>query len=123
MLFLLEDACDDRKLLLFASSLKRLLFRANFKSHADADVLASIAYGKRMKVYPLAQVANPPATVFTDVKDILFDAFETDRKQRVHKPMQLLPACERLTLNQRVQGSSPCAPTHKINKLRDNVET
>src|SRR5215471_7958208 len=51
-----------------------MLFRANLKSHGDADVQASIAYGKRMKVYPLAQAANPPATVFTDVKDIDFDS-------------------------------------------------
>ena len=51
-----------------------MLFRANLKSHSDADVQASITYGKRMKVYPLAQAANPPATVFTDVKDILFNS-------------------------------------------------
>jgi hypothetical protein len=51
-----------------------MLLRANLKSHSDADVQASIAYGKRMKVYPLAQAANPPATVFTDVKDIEFDS-------------------------------------------------
>jgi hypothetical protein len=51
-----------------------MLFRANLKSHSDADVQASVAYGKRMKVYPLAQAANPPATVFTDVKDIPFDS-------------------------------------------------
>src|SRR5215471_4207447 len=51
-----------------------MLFRANLKSHSDADVQASIAYGKRMKVYPLAQAANPPTTVFTDVKDVLFDS-------------------------------------------------
>jgi hypothetical protein len=51
-----------------------MLFRANLKSHGDADVQASISYGKRMKVYALAQAANPPATAFTDVKDILFDS-------------------------------------------------
>jgi hypothetical protein len=51
-----------------------MLFRANLKSHSDADVQASVAYSKRMKVYPLAQAANPPATVFTDVKDIPFDS-------------------------------------------------
>jgi hypothetical protein len=51
-----------------------MLFRSNLKSHGDADVQASIAYGKRMKVYPLAQAANPPATVFTDVKDVDFDS-------------------------------------------------
>lgn len=51
-----------------------LLFRANFKSHSDADVQAAIVYGKRMKVYLLAQAANPPATLFTDVKDIDFNS-------------------------------------------------
>src|SRR6516162_11638688 len=51
-----------------------ILLRANMKSHADADVQSSITYGKRMKIYPLAQAANPPATVFTDVKDIEFDS-------------------------------------------------
>jgi hypothetical protein len=34
----------------------------------------SVAYGKRMKVYPLSRAASPPATVFTDVKDIDFDS-------------------------------------------------
>ncbi|HYC17226.1 MAG TPA: DUF1254 domain-containing protein [Pseudolabrys sp.] len=51
-----------------------MLFRANLKSHSPADVDAAIAYGKRMKIYPLAQAANPPPTVFTDVKDIDFDS-------------------------------------------------
>jgi hypothetical protein len=51
-----------------------MLFRANLKSQGDADVQASIAYGKRMKVYPLAKAADPPATVFTDVKDVEFDS-------------------------------------------------
>lgn len=51
-----------------------MLFRSNIKSHSDADVQSSIAYGKRMKVYPLAQAANPPATVFVDVKDTDFDS-------------------------------------------------
>jgi hypothetical protein len=51
-----------------------MLLRSNLKSHGDTDVQASIAYGKRMKVYPLAQAANPPATIFTDVKDVEFDS-------------------------------------------------
>jgi hypothetical protein len=51
-----------------------ILFRANFKSHSDADVAASIAYGKKMKVYPLSAAAHPPETVFSDVKDIDFDS-------------------------------------------------
>jgi hypothetical protein len=51
-----------------------MLVRANLVSHADADVQAATAYGKQMKVYPLAQAANPPATIFTDVKDVVFDS-------------------------------------------------
>jgi hypothetical protein len=51
-----------------------LLFRSNFKSHSEADVQASIAYGKRMKVYTLAKAAAAPPPVFTDVKDVDFDS-------------------------------------------------
>jgi hypothetical protein len=49
------------------------LVRSNLKSHSAPDVENSVAYGKRMKVYPLAQADNPPATVFIDVKDVDFD--------------------------------------------------
>lgn len=51
-----------------------VLFRSNMKSHGDADVANSITYGKQIKIYPISQASNPPATVFTDVKDILFDS-------------------------------------------------
>ena len=50
------------------------LLRSNLESHGDADVEKAIAYGKRVKVYPLSQAADPPATVFTDAKDVLFDS-------------------------------------------------
>lgn len=51
-----------------------MLFRSNMRSHSDADVEASIDYGKKIKIYPLSASDNPPATVFSDVKDILFDS-------------------------------------------------
>lgn len=50
------------------------LLRSNLKSHSDAEVAKSVAYGKRVKVYPLSQAANPPATTFTDAADVLFDS-------------------------------------------------
>ncbi len=50
------------------------LLRSNLKSHSDADVAKSVAYGKKIKVYPLSQAAAPPATVFTDAADVLFDS-------------------------------------------------
>lgn len=50
------------------------LLRSNLKSHGDADVAKSVAYGKRVKVYPLSQAANPPPTVFTDAANVVFDS-------------------------------------------------
>jgi hypothetical protein len=50
------------------------LFRSNLPGRTDADIAKSVAYGKRLKVYPLAQAANPPPTVFTDAMEVLFDS-------------------------------------------------
>ena len=50
------------------------LLRSNMKSHSEQDVATSIAYGKRVKLYPLSQAAAPPETVFTDVKDVEYDS-------------------------------------------------
>lgn len=50
------------------------LLRSNLASHGDADVARSVAYGKQVKVYPLAQATNPPPTKYTDAADVLFDS-------------------------------------------------
>ncbi len=50
------------------------LIRSALGSHADADVAKSISYGKRVRVYPLAQAASQPQTVFTDVANVDFDS-------------------------------------------------
>jgi hypothetical protein len=50
------------------------LIRSNFKSHSAADVAKSVAYGKQVKVYPLASATSPAPTVFVDAKDVLFDS-------------------------------------------------
>jgi hypothetical protein len=50
------------------------LFRSNLASHSDADVARSLAYGKRVKIYPLSQAPAPQPTVFTDVGDVVFDS-------------------------------------------------
>jgi hypothetical protein len=65
------------------------IFRSNFASHSDADVAKSIVYGKRIKIYPLSQAANPPPTVFTDVKDIPFDCRCTCAEHRSRHRRQL----------------------------------
>jgi hypothetical protein len=48
--------------------------RSILKSGGDADIAKAVAYGKRVKVYPLSQAANPPTTKFIDVFDRKYDA-------------------------------------------------
>jgi hypothetical protein len=50
------------------------LLRSIPKSGSAADVAKAVAYGKRIKLYPLSQAATPPATVFVDVVDIVYDS-------------------------------------------------
>jgi hypothetical protein len=50
------------------------LLRSIPKSGSDRDVARAVAYGKRVTLYPLSQAANPPATTFVDVVDIVYDA-------------------------------------------------
>jgi hypothetical protein len=49
-------------------------WRSNLASGSDADVAKAVAYGKRVKVYPLSQSENPPATTFVDAIDVVFDS-------------------------------------------------
>lgn len=50
------------------------LLRSNLKSSNDADIATAVAYGKRIRVYPLSQAAHPPDTQFIDAIDVVFDA-------------------------------------------------
>jgi hypothetical protein len=74
------------------------LLRASLKSHGAADVAASIAYGKRVKLYPLSAAANPPATTFTDVKDVDYDStirYDLSYFQSLDRIIQAEPWIER----------------------------
>ena len=51
-----------------------VILRSNLKSGSDADITKAVAYGKRVKFYPLSQAANPPTTKFVDAIDVLFDS-------------------------------------------------
>jgi hypothetical protein len=50
------------------------LLRSNLLSHSDADIATSVAYGKRVKIYPLSQSAHAPETPFADAAGIMFDS-------------------------------------------------
>jgi len=49
------------------------VLRSNPASSADADVARAVAYGKRVRVYPLSQAHDPPETVFVDAIDAVYD--------------------------------------------------
>jgi hypothetical protein len=48
------------------------LLRSNLKSGSDSDIAKAVAYGKRVKFYPLSDDAA--STTFVDAADVLFDA-------------------------------------------------
>jgi hypothetical protein len=50
------------------------ILRSNTRSSSKEDVAKAVAYAKRVKFYPLAKVADPPATKFVDAIDVVFDA-------------------------------------------------
>ncbi len=50
------------------------LLRSNLKSGIRADVSKAVAYGKRVRFYPLTQAENPPETKFVDALDVIFDS-------------------------------------------------
>jgi hypothetical protein len=49
------------------------VLRSILRGEIDADTAKAVTYGKRVKLYPLAQAANPPPTVFVDATDVVFD--------------------------------------------------
>jgi hypothetical protein len=51
-----------------------VLLRSNFKSGSDADIAKAVAYGKRIRFYPLSQVGSLPETRFFDAIDTVFDS-------------------------------------------------
>jgi len=50
------------------------LLRSILKTGSDADIANAVAYGKRIKMYPLSQESSHPETKFVDVIDDMFDA-------------------------------------------------
>lgn len=50
------------------------LLRSILRSGSETDVAKAVAYGKRIKFYPLSQAPNLPATKFVDAIDVVYDA-------------------------------------------------
>lgn len=50
------------------------ILRSNVESASEEHVAKAVAYGKRVKFYPLSQAANPPETKFVDAVDVVYDS-------------------------------------------------
>lgn len=50
------------------------LIRSVLKSGSEEDLAKAVAYGKRMKIYPLSQANAPSPTVYVDAAGVLYDA-------------------------------------------------
>ena len=44
------------------------------KPPTTTNIAKAVAYGKRVRFYPIAQAANPPDTKFVDALDFVFDS-------------------------------------------------
>lgn len=80
------------------SHLGYALIRSLPRSGHPADVAKAITYSKRIKVYPLATANDPPATVYIDASDVVFDAttpYDLRFFESLHRMIQAEPWRER----------------------------
>jgi hypothetical protein len=74
------------------------LLRSILKSNSDAGIGSAVSYGKRIKLYPLSQVADPTATQFVDAINVVYDAnipWDLRFFQSLHRMVQIEPWLER----------------------------
>lgn len=48
------------------------ILRSNLTDGSEKDLARAVEYGKRVKIYPFAQAANPPQTIFVDLLNLPF---------------------------------------------------
>jgi hypothetical protein len=74
------------------------ILRSNPASGSDADVAKAVAYGRQVRLYPLSHAANPPATVFVDVIDVVYDntiPYDLSFFQSLNRMIQIEPWLDR----------------------------
>jgi len=74
------------------------LLRSTIESDDDAGIARSVEYARRVKLYPLSEAANPPATTFVDAIDVLYDGnipYDLRFFESVNRIVQTQPWLER----------------------------
>jgi hypothetical protein len=74
------------------------LLRSILRSRSESDIAKAVAYGKRIKLYPLSQATHPPPTVFVDAVDVVFNGvipYDVRFFESLHCMVQAEPWLER----------------------------
>jgi hypothetical protein len=74
------------------------LLRSILKSNTELGVGNAVAYGKRIKLYPLSRAAHPAATQFVDAINVVYDAnipWDLRFLHSLHRMVQTEPWLER----------------------------
>ncbi|HEV7318997.1 MAG TPA: DUF1254 domain-containing protein [Ensifer sp.] len=104
------------------------LLRSNLKSHSDADIEKSVAYGKTIKIYPMSAAGKPPATTFVDAYDVLFDStirYDASFFDNLNRVVQTEPWLnrDRVMIDQLktlgIEKGKPYQPTPETRKILD----
>jgi hypothetical protein len=101
------------------------LLRSILKSNSDGGIDAAVAYGKRIKLCPLSQAADPIATQFLDAINVVYDAnipWDLRFFQSLHRMVQIEPWLERdkVMIDQlRSIGIEKGKPFHPDEKTQD----
>jgi hypothetical protein len=105
-----------------------VILRSNFKSRSPADIAAAVAYGKRVKIYPLG--APPESTVYVDVYDKPFEAtipYDSRFFEHLHRIVQIEPWLTRdkvmidLLKTLGIEKGKPFAPDPKTKAILDDA--
>ena len=74
------------------------VLRSVLASGSMRDIARAVAYGRRIKLYPMSQAENPPETTFVDVIDRVFDAtipYDLRFYESLHRMIQIEPWLDR----------------------------
>jgi len=108
------------------------LLRSNVASSSSADIAKAVAYARGIRIYPLVQAANPPATRFVDAIDTVYDStipYDLRFYERLHRFVQREPWIERdkamidLLKSIGIERGKPFAPSAQLQEtLRDAAD-
>lgn len=105
-----------------------VILRSNFKSRSKADIDAAVAYGKRIKLYPLG--TKPEGTVYLDVYDKPFDAtipYDSRFFESLHRMVQIEPWLTRdkvmidMLRSVGIEKGKPFTPDEKTREIFDSA--